>query len=191
MSDGQIGGIGRSDFVARHALWNDEQLQSAGELVRRARAANIRTVRVSFADQHGVLRGKTLVAGMLESVLRNGCSITSTLLLKDTAHRTVYPIWQGAADRNPAQMSGASDMILVPDPTTFRLLPWAPGSAWMLADCYHQKRASVPYCTRSLCRRVLMRLSDSGYRFLAGLEIEFYIFKLIDPKLEPQQCGQP
>jgi glutamine synthetase len=191
MGVGQEGSIGRADFVSQHGIFDPPQRQAAADILRRAQDDNVRTVRISFADQHGILRGKTLVAGMLESVLRTGCSITSTLLLKDTAHRTVYPIWQGAADRNPAQMSGASDMILVPDPTTFRLLPWAPGSAWMLADCYHQNGASVPYCTRSLCRRVLMRLSDSGYRFLAGLEIEFYIFRLIDPKLEPQQCGQP
>ena len=191
MSDGQIGGIGRSDFVARHALWNDEQLQSAGELVRRARAANIRTVRVSFADQHGVLRGKTLVVDMLESVLNNGCSITSTLLLKDTAHRTVYPVWQSGAGLNLAQLTGAADMVLVPDPTTFHLLPWVPGSAWMLADCYYQNGLPVPFCTRGLCRTMLRRLEQAGYRYLAGLELEFSIFKLIDPCLDPQQCGQP
>jgi glutamine synthetase len=187
----QGGSVGRADFISRHGLYDPLQRQAAAEVLSRLQDDDILTVRISFADQHGILRGKTLIAGMLEAVLRNGCSITSTLLLKDTAHRTVYPIWQRAADRNPAQMNGASDIILVPDPTTFRLLPWAPGSAWMLADCYHQNGAPVPYCTRSLCRRVLARLTDSGYRFVAGLEIEFYIFKLVDPKLEPQHCGQP
>jgi glutamine synthetase len=191
MSADGIGGMGRSDFIARHALWNGEQVQAAAELVRRARDANIRTVRVSFADQHGVLRGKTLVVDMLESVLRNGCSISSTLLLKDTAHRTVYPVWQSDAGMNLAQLTGGSDVVLVPDPTTFRLLPWVPGSAWMLADCYYQTGLPVPYCTRSLCRTLLTRLEESGYYYLAGLELEFYIFKLVDPCLDPQQCGQP
>src|ERR1022692_716679 len=186
MSDGQIGGIGRSDFVARHALWNDEQLQSAGELVRRARAANIRTVRVSFADQHGVLRGKTLVVDMLESVLNNGCSITSTLLLKDTAHRTVYPVWQSGTGLNLAQLTGAADMVLVPDPTTFHLLPWVPGSAWMLADCYYQNGLPVPFCTRGLCRTMLRRLEQAGYRYLAGLELDLPM-RSLESEMGPSQ----
>jgi glutamine synthetase len=191
MSAGEIGGIGRSGFIARHALWDDAQVQAAAELVRRARDAKVRTVRVSFADQHGILRGKTLVVDMLESVLRSGCSMTSTLLLKDTAHRTVYPVWQSDAGQNIAQMTGASDLVLVPDPTTFRLLPWVPGAAWMLADVYYQTGLPVPFSTRSLCRDQLAQLEEAGYRYLAGLELEFYIFKLIDPCLDPQQCGQP
>jgi glutamine synthetase len=40
-------------------------------------------------------------------------------------------------------------------------------------------------------RTQLARLEEAGYRYLAGLELEFYIFKLVDPCLEPQQCGQP
>lgn len=188
---GAIGGIGRSDFIARHAAWDDAQVRAAAELVRRARDANIRTVRISFADQHGVLRGKTLVVDMLESLLRNGCSMSSTLLLKDTAHRTVYPVWQNDAKLNLAQMTGASDLVLVPDPTTFRSLPWVPGSAWMLADCYYQSGLPVPFCTRNLCRTQLTGLEEAGYRYLAGLELEFYIFKLTDACLDPQQCGQP
>jgi glutamine synthetase len=186
-----IGEIGRSDFVARHGLWNDEQVRAAASLVRRAHEANVRTVRISFADQHGVLRGKTLVIDMLEAVLRNGCSMTSTLLLKDTAHRTVFPVWQGAAGSNPDQMSGASDLVLVPDPATFKVLPWAPGSAWMLADCHYPGGLPVPFCTRTLARKALADLEAEGFHYLAGLELEFYIFKLTDPCLDAEQCGQP
>lgn len=191
MSPADSGAIGCSDFIARHGLWNEAQLAAAADLVRRARDQDIRTVRVSFTDQHGVLRGKTLVVDMLEAVLRNGCSMTSTLLLKDTAHRTVYPVWQSGAGMNLSEMTGASDFVMVPDPTTFQVLPWAPGSAGMLADCYYQSGQPVPFCTRSLCRTQLTRLERSGYRYLAGLELEFYVFKLTDARLEPQHCGQP
>jgi glutamine synthetase len=191
MSAQGVGGVGRGDFIARHALWDAAQIEAAAALVRRARDANIRTVRVSFADQHGVLRGKTLVIDMLEALLKNGCSMTSTLLLKDTAHRTVYPVWQSGAGLNLAQLTGAADIVLVPDPASFHILPWVPGSAWLLADCYYQDGSAVPFCTRSLCRRVLSRLEQAGYRYLAGLELEFSIFKLVDPRLEPEHCGQP
>jgi glutamine synthetase len=181
--------IGRTDFVTRHALWSDAQIEAAKEVRQRAR--EVRTVRLSFADQHGVLRGKTLVVDTLESLFRNGCSLTSTLLLKDTAHRTVYPIWQSGAGLEVAELTGARDFIAVPDPTTFRLLPWAPGSAWMLADAYYDNGAAVPFCTRQLCRRVLERLSQAGYHYVAGIELEFYIFKLLDPHLNAEDCGWP
>jgi glutamine synthetase len=184
-------GVGRTDFVARHALWDGARAEAAAEIVRLARASDVRTVRLSFADQHGILRGKTIVIDMLESVLRNGCSMTTTLLLKDTAHRTVFPVWQSGAELNLPGMTGAGDFVLVPDPATFALLPWVPGSAWMLGDCYYQSGEPLPFSTRHLCRTALDRLADSGYSYLAGLELEFYIFKLTDPRLEPQHCGQP
>src|SRR5256885_9806948 len=47
--------------------------------------------RSSFADQHGVLRGKTLAASEVPAALERGVTLTSTLLLKDTSHRTVFP----------------------------------------------------------------------------------------------------
>src|ERR1700724_1012038 len=167
MTAGEIGGMGRSGFIARPGLWDDAQGQAAAGLV---------------------LRGKTLVMDMLESVLRSGCSMTSTLLLKDTAHRTVYPVWQSDAGQNIAQMTGASDLVLVPDPTTFRLLPWVPGTAWMLADVYYQTGLPVPFSTRSLCRSPLAQLGEAGYRYLAGLELELYLFKFTNPCLDPHHC---
>ena len=184
-------GIGKTDFVARHGLWTAEQTEAAARIVRSARELDIHTIRLSFADQHGVLRGKTVVVDMLESVLKNGCTLTTTLLLKDTAHRTVYPIWTGGAGLNVADLTGASDFVMVPDPTTFKVLPWVSGSAWLLGDCYYQNGAPVPLSTRQLCRTALNKLADAGYRYLTGLELEFYIFKLVDPRLEPSQCGQP
>ena len=49
-------------FVARHALWSDEQKEAAARLRRLVEERNLETIRLSFADQHGILRGKTLVA---------------------------------------------------------------------------------------------------------------------------------
>jgi len=190
-SGGSASGVGRTGFVARHVAWSDEQRAAAAELPRRAQDLNVRTVRVCFVDQHGVLRGKSIAVELLDSVLQNGCSLTSTLLLKDTAHRTVYPVWQKGAGLDSAELTGASDFVMVPDPGTFKALPWAPGGAWMLADCYFQSGVPVPFSTRQLCQRVLADLRASGYRYLTGLELEFHVFKLLDPRLEPALCGQP
>ena len=64
---------------------------SAAEILRQIDSRGLRVVRFSFADQHGVLRGKTLAASEAKAALERGVTVTSTLLLKDTSHRTVFP----------------------------------------------------------------------------------------------------
>ena len=184
-------GMGRSSFVERHGLWTQQQAEAAQRVLRRAGEAGIQSVRLSFADQHGVLRGKTVVAETLPMALANGCSMTTTLLAKDTSHRTVYPVWSSGGGFNMADMTGASDFIMVPDPTTFRILPWAPHSGWMLCDCYFPDGRPVPFSTRRICTEALQRLEARGYHYLAGLELEFYIYKLDDPRLQSADCTQP
>jgi glutamine synthetase len=47
----------------------------------------------------------------------------------------------------------------------------------------------MPYCTRTLLRKALRDLKD--YEFFAGLEIEFHVFRIVDPHLRPADAGQP
>ena len=185
------GELGRTNFIAAHGLRTPEQAEAALRAVQVAKEKGIQTIRLSFADQHGILRGKTIVVDFLEAALKNGCGMTSTLLLKDTSHRTVYPVWRSGGGLGQADLTGGSDFVLVPDPTTFRILPWTAQSAWMLGDCYFQNGLPVPFSTRQICEASLRRLENRGYRYLAGLELEFYVFKLLDPKLDARDCGQP
>jgi glutamine synthetase len=89
------------------------------------------------------------------------------------------------------EMTGASDFIMLPDPTTFKILPWANKTGWILCDCYFPDGRPVPFSTRQLCRDAFDKLQAQGMHYLAGLELEFYIFKIDDPKLSPEHCGQP
>jgi glutamine synthetase len=88
-------------------------------------------------------------------------------------------------------MRGFPDGILVPDPTTFRTLPWSPGTGWVLSDMYFQSGRPVPFCSRQLLKGALATLADRGFDYMAGLEVEFYITKLEDKKLTPEQSGWP
>ena len=49
----------------------------------------------------------------------------------------------------------------------------------------------VPFATRHLYRGVLDQLGSRGYDFVAGLEVEFHIFKLEDARMSPDDAGQP
>src|SRR5215210_1809983 len=177
-------------FVDRHGLWSDEQ-RAAAKRIDAAAAGEVETCRFSFADQHGLLRGKTIVAAEVPSALRSGCTITSTLLGKDTSHRTVFPIFTAGGGFGMAQMQGGADFIIVADPTTFRVLPWSEQTGWVLCDLYFPDGTPVPFSTRRLYRSVVQDLEAKDYDYVAGLEVEFHIFKLEDPKLLPEHATQP
>ena len=151
----------------------------------------IKAVRFSFADQHGVLRGKTLSASAAEAAMDRGVTVTSTLLLKDTSHRTVFPAFTPGAGVGMSEMQGAADILMIPDESTFRVLPWAPDTGWFLCDLKFPDGREVPFSTRALLKRALERLERSGYEFVAGLEVEFHVFKIRDPHLQPADAGQP
>ena len=178
-------------FVARHALWSDEQQEAAKRLRRLAEEKNLETIRLSFPDQHGILRGKTLVASEALASLESGCSITTTMLAKDTSHRTVFPVFTSGGGFGMKEMEGAADVLMVPDPTTFRILPWSPTTGWLLCDLYFPDGRPIPFATRQIYKSVLDKLSQRGYDFVAGLEVEFHIFKLDDAKMAPEDAGQP
>jgi hypothetical protein len=101
-------------FVDRYGLWSEAQARAAAAMDKAIVQKNFELLRFSFPDQHGVLRGKTLVASEASHALRNGVTMTSTLFAKDTAHRTVFPVFDSGAGIGVAEMSGAGNFIMWP-----------------------------------------------------------------------------
>ena len=149
----------------------------------------LKAVRFSFADQHGVLRGKTLAVAEVPAALERGVTVTSTLLLKDTSHRTVFPAFTPGGGVGMPEMQDAADILMMADPATFRVLPWAPETGWMLCELAFQDGRPVPYCTRRILKEALETLKP--LEFMCGLEIEFHVFRIADPNLKPADAGQP
>jgi glutamine synthetase len=178
-------------FVARHALWSAEQQETARDLRRVVEEKNLEVIRLAFPDQHGILRGKTLIAAEALASLESGCTITTTMLAKDTSHRTVFPVFTAGGGFGMKEMEGAADVLMVPDPTTFRVLPWSPATGWLLCDVHFADGRPVPFATRHIFKSVLDKLGKRGHDFVAGLEVEFHIFKLDDIRMLPEDAGQP
>jgi glutamine synthetase len=178
-------------FVERHGLWSAEQREAARRLRRIVEERGLEVVRFAFPDQHGILRGKTLIANEAVASLEGGCSFTTTLLAKDTAHRTAFATFTAGGGFGMKEMEGAADALMVADPTTFRVLPWAPTTGWVLCDIYFNDGRPVPFATRHLYRGVVEKLAKRGYDFVAGLEVEFHLFKLEDSYMTPEHAGQP
>jgi glutamine synthetase len=178
-------------FVERHGLWSSEQKEAASRLRSVVEQQKLEVIRFSFPDQHGILRGKTLVASEALRALESGCTITTTMLAKDTSHRTVFPVFTAGGGFGMREMEGAADVLMVADPQSFRVLPWASATGWLLCDLHFADGRPVPFATRNLYKSVLTKLEKRGYDFVAGLEVECHIFKLEDAKMRPEHAGQP
>ena len=178
-------------FVERHGLWSSEQKEAAARLRRVVEDQKLEVIRFSFPDQHGILRGKTLVASEALAALESGCTITTTMFAKDTSHKTVFPVFSAGGGFGMREMEGAADVLMVADPLSFRVLPWSSSTGWLLCDVYFADGRPVPFATRNLMKSALATLDKRGYDFVAGLEVECHIFKLEDSKMSPEDAGQP
>jgi len=165
------------------------------ELLKEIKSRGIETVRFSFADQHGILRSKSVAAAEVPAALKNGVGFPSSLLAKDTSCKTVFPVFTPGAGLGMPEFEGAADAVMAADPATFRVLPWAHKTGWLLCDLRFPGRSNagkpVPFDTRALLKDALAKLGRAGYCFLAGLEVEFHIFRIADPHLRPEDAGQP
>lgn len=180
-----------SSFVDRFELWSPAQAGAADAVIRRIDAEGLELVRFAFPDQHGVLRGKTLVAAAAKDALRDGVNMTSTLLAKDTSHKTVFPVFSSGGGFDFPGMQGGADFTIVADPETFRVLPWANKTGWVLCDAYMADGSPSPLSSRQILRRAVSQLDELGLEFVAGLEVEFHVFRLDDPRMALADSGQP
>jgi len=178
-------------FVERYGLWADEQARAAKAVVQAIKSKKLELVRFSFADQHGVLRGKTLLAADAPAMMQSGVTMTTTLLAKDTAHKTAYPVFTPGGGFDMKEMQGGGDFVMVADPATFRILPWAENTGWLLCDIYFANGKPAPFSTRRILSAALERLAGEGFDFLAGLEVEFHLFKLENPRLASADATWP
>ncbi|MBX2825456.1 MAG: glutamine synthetase family protein [Gammaproteobacteria bacterium] len=177
--------------LVRMGLLSTADVQLAAELVSEVSQSDLETVRVVFADQHGVLRGKAIVASALESVFRSGLSVPGTLLLKDTSHRTVFPVWTHTEDKNAGPLRGAADVLLVPDATTFRRLPWSPHSAWLFCDVSRKDGGPVTFAPRPMLKRAMAKLDQLDLQLQVGLEVEFQVFEVTEQRREHAHTTMP
>jgi glutamine synthetase len=183
-------------FLAQAGLLSSPAIDAAASLLERLASDDIETVRVLFADQHGILRGKTLVADALISAFTSGIAVPSTLLLKDTSHRTVFPVWSGEASLQSGAMQsdalqGAADVLLVPDAATFRVLPWSAHSSWLLCDVHYCSGKPVPFASRTVLKTAVAALAEQSLELVVGLELEFHIFELSDANLLHHHATMP
>jgi glutamine synthetase len=142
------------------------------QLKAQVKSGAVDTVLVAIPDPFGRLVGKRFHAGhFLESVVSHGTHGCSYLL---TVNLEMDPLdGFGVANWD----SGFGDFEMVPDQTTFRLMPWLPGSVLVLCDFRHASGAPVAEAPRSVLRRQLDRLKERGLTCFCASELEFYLYE--------------
>lgn len=182
--------MGRSGFIAQHGLWTDSQRACGDELA--GQLDGLDTIRVSWADQHGLVRGKSLPVDVFRSTLRNGMRANTGPAIMDTGSAIVFnPFMPGGGFDSSPKMQGCPDVVCVPDPATFRALPWAERTGWVLCDMYFQDGTPFPFSSRRILQDTLSQLAVRNLDCLIGVELEWHLTRLIDPKLSPSSLGAP
>jgi glutamine synthetase len=159
---------------------------------------NLELIRFSFCDQHGLLRGKTLVAKHALAAMQSGLPMVGTLLLKDTSSRTAFPTFDAGAfaklvEVNPslASFANATDVLMIPDESTFKVLPWAANTGWAQCQAHSVTGEISPFDSRGVLQRALALLAEQGFAMKCGLEVEFHIYKIESPSLAPENSAWP
>src|SRR5262249_12230907 len=123
---------------------------------------NVKFIRLWFTDILGFLKSFAITAPELEDALATGVGFDGSSIEGFTR-----------ADE--------SDMLAVPDPNTFQVLPWRPraqgAAARMSCDVREPCGSPDQGDARWVLKRVLKRAADMGYTFYVSPELEFYYFK--------------
>jgi glutamine synthetase len=184
-----VSGVGQHGFIARHGLYSGEQAAAADVVAARIRELGLRTVRLVVVDQHGVPRSKSLSPEVAIAAMSNGLDFSGAIYSLDSGNQVFVPAFAAGGGFGIDELTGFPDVVLVPDPGTFRVLPWADRTGWILCDVYFSSGAPMPLDGRGLMRRALSELAGAGYDFLAGIEIEYYIVKLDSERITPENAG--
>jgi len=173
-----------------HDAAREAARRQAAQLIE---ASGIERVRMGWCDLHGMLRGKTLMAHAAIQALRAGVGMVGTLMLKDTADRSAWQVFEPGATQELPGFAGAANLLLLPDPHSLTPLPWLSRTASLRCQPWFADGTPVPLDTRRVLQLALQKLAAAGYGLKTGLEVEFHIYRITDtaPQLDPERAGWP
>ena len=130
-------------------------------VLKKAHDNDIKFIRLWFTDVQGILKSFALTVEELETALEEGMG------------------FDGSSIEGFSRIE-ESDVIAMPDPNTFQILPWGSkenGTARMFADIQNPDGSNFKGDPRWALKRTLKKAKDMGYTFYVGPELEFFYFK--------------
>ncbi|MBI2846821.1 MAG: glutamine synthetase [Chloroflexi bacterium] len=126
-----------------------------------AKENDVKFIRLWFTDILGILKGFAITVGELEKALNEGMG------------------FDGSSIEGFARID-ESDMVALPDPTTFRILPWRPQQnavARMFCDILTPGGKPFEGDPRFVLKKNLERAAKMGYTYYVGPELEYFYFQ--------------
>jgi glutamine synthetase len=141
-------------------------------VLRTMEERGIRFVRLWFTDVLGFLKAFTITSQELEGAFTEGMGFDGSSI--DGFSRIQE-----------------SDMVAVPDPSTFQLIPWKTEAevARMFCDVLNPDGTPFEGDPRYVLKRQLQRASELGYTFYVGPELEYFYFKSLEDPAFLDQSG--
>ena len=130
-------------------------------VLRTCKDQDIKFIWLWFTDILGSLKSFAITVEELEAALSEGMG------------------FDGSSVEGFARID-ESDMVAMPDPSTFQLIPWRPaerGVGRMFCDIFLPDGSPFTGDPRFVLKRNLKRASDLGFTFYVGPEMEYFYFK--------------
>ncbi|WP_226346115.1 glutamine synthetase family protein [Agilicoccus flavus] len=130
-------------------------------VLRTVEERDIRFIRLWFTDVLGTLKSVAVAPAELEPAFEEGLG------------------FDGSAIEGYTRIT-ESDMLVLPDPGTFQVLPWRgspPGTGRMFSDILLPDGSPSPGDPRHVLKRALKVAGDMGFSFYTHPEIEFFLFR--------------
>lgn len=182
-------------FIDKHGLWTDDQKRRAEELKLFLEKDKLQFVRIAWADPHGASRAKAVTVPAFLAALSTGYNINVATTTLDSANARTFASFTRGGGMGLDEMTGSPNLTIVPDPATFRVLPWAGnaerGIGWILADEYFNTGIPFHFSPRHLLRKQLARLKERGWALVVGLEVEWYLMRVVQGELGDENIGAP
>ena len=134
--------------------------ESASYILSACRENDVKFIRLWFTDILGALKSLQITVEEVEKAVEEGVG------------------FDGSSIEGFARID-ESDMIAIPDPTTFQLVPWRPreqGVARMFCDIYRPDGEPFEGDPRRILRNQLERVKSLGYTFYVSPEMEYFYF---------------
>lgn len=178
-------------FIENHNLYSAEQQHAARTSLEAIKDQGIEIIRLVWPDQHGLLRGKGLTVAAYAAALEAGADITMAPFFFDPSNAIVFNPFSPDGGFAIEGMGGSPNVKMVPDPGTFKVLPWVDNTAMVFADLYMGNGEPFPLAPRTILRQTLSSLAETGAKLIAGVEMEWYLTRLVDDRLGTSSLGAP
>lgn len=132
------------------------------EILKTVKEQDVKFIRLWFTDILGHVKSFAITDNELKNALENGMGFDGSSI---TGYQSIEE----------------SDMIAMPDPSTFQILPWRPQErkvARMICDILTPDKEPYVGDPRYVLKKALERMKKMGFdHFYIGPELEFFYFK--------------